>query len=119
MEHSEAAEDRRAGNHEAKMLLGSRIQPGAGVSQSQGWRHILLQSRPGGCHTCPGAGLGRETWKGMQRKGRSAMMCAEWRLEQGRFWIREGSSFRDRAGKGVDAQSTSRDRGASKSKLEG
>ena len=47
------------------------------------------------------------------------MMCAEWRLEQGRFWIREGSSFRDRAGKGVDAQSTSRDRGASKSKLEG
>lgn len=66
----EVAEDRRAGNHEAGMLLGSRTQPGAGVSWGQGWRDVLLQSRPGGCHTCPGAGLGRETWKGMQRKGR-------------------------------------------------
>lgn len=55
----------------------------------------------------------------MQRKGRSVMACAEWRLEQGCFWIREGFSFRDRAGRGVDAQSTSRDRGAPKNKLEG
>lgn len=37
------------------------------------------------CHVCPGAGLGKDAWKGLQRKGRSAMACAEWRLEQGSF----------------------------------
>lgn len=42
------------------------------------------------CHVCPGAGLGKDIWKGVQRKGRSAMACAEWRLEQGSIWIREG-----------------------------
>jgi len=63
----------------------------------------------------PGAGLG----KGMQQ-GKSAMACAEWRLEQGCFQISKGFSFRDHAGKGVDAQSiTSGDRGAPKSRLEG
>lgn len=72
-----------------------------------------------GCRAWPGAGLGRETWKGMQRKGRSAMACAEWRLEQGCCRIREGVSFGDHAGNGVDTQSTFRDRGAPKSKLEG
>lgn len=52
----------------------------------------------GDCHVCPGAGLGKDMWKGVQRKGRSAMACAEWRLEQGSIWIREDFSFSDHAG---------------------
>lgn len=40
------------------------------------------------------------------------MACAEWRLEQGAFWIREDFSFSNHAGNCVGAQSTS------KSKLE-
>lgn len=36
VEQGETTEDRRAGNHEAKMLLGRRTQPGAGASWDGG-----------------------------------------------------------------------------------
>lgn len=84
-------------------IMKLRCSQGVGCSQGlrclgeQGWRHILLQNKPGTV-TCVQEQGWERTWKGVQRKGRSAMACAEWRLEQGSIWIREGFSFSDHAG---------------------
>lgn len=75
VEQGEAAEDRRAGNHEARMLLGSRTQPGAGVSWGQGWRDVLLQSRPGAVTRVQEPGWEGKRGRACKGRGDLAMTC--------------------------------------------
>lgn len=102
-----------------KCSQGVGCSQGLGCFGEQGGRHILLQNKPGTVTCVQEQGWERTHGRGVQRKGRSATACAEWRLEQGSFWVREGFPSSNHAGNGVGAQSISWDRGTPKSKLEG